>query len=169
MFSCWAVVTKEFLLRGINKAVIYSMYLIYPPMTRSTPGIRWLWLCCSSLQPVILKQLKHADGNFSDHQRIELNTVRPLSACSCLSHPVSTCFRWFWFASDCFVWNTRPVSTCSNQFQPVLTCSTQFAICFEPAPTYSDQCRPILSDSDLLKPVSTSLEFVLLHTCWHGI
>uniref|UniRef100_A0A8C5FTS7 Guanylate cyclase n=1 Tax=Gadus morhua TaxID=8049 RepID=A0A8C5FTS7_GADMO len=28
-----------------------------------------------SLTPVILKQLKHADGNFSDHQRIELNTL----------------------------------------------------------------------------------------------
>lgn len=30
------------------------------------------------LQPVILKELKHTDGDFSEDQRIELNTVRHL-------------------------------------------------------------------------------------------
>ena len=41
-------------------------------------------VCVCVFQPVILKELKHTDGSFSENQRIELNTVRLQTLCHLL-------------------------------------------------------------------------------------
>lgn len=38
--------------------------------------------CLPVIQPIILKELKHLDTDFTEEQKIELNTVRQQCVCS---------------------------------------------------------------------------------------
>lgn len=46
------------------------------------------------LQPVILKELQHTDGDFSEDQRIELNTVRCLYVLDTVSSTLLFYLLW---------------------------------------------------------------------------